>query len=51
MGSASELDYHLLLASDLAMIKAADHAALAAQLDEVKAMLSGLLQKLRSGSR
>jgi four helix bundle protein len=47
MGSASELDYHLLLASDLAMIKATDHTALAAQLDEVKAMLSGLLQKLK----
>jgi len=51
MGSASELDYHLLLASDLAMITASDHTALAAQLDEVKAMLSGLLQTLKAGRR
>jgi len=51
MGSASELDYHLLLASDLAMIKGTDHAALAAQVDEVKAMLSGLQQKLRGRRR
>jgi four helix bundle protein len=51
MGSASELDYHLLLARDLGLIKGTDHAALAAQLDEVKAMLSGLLQKLKGERR
>ena len=48
MGSASELEYHLLLASDLGMIKAADHAALGERLDEVKAVLSGLLKKLKT---
>ena len=48
MGSASELEYHLLLASDLALIKAADHAVLGERLDEVRAMLSGLLKKLKA---
>jgi len=46
MGSASELDYHLLLARDLKLLNEADYARLAAQATEVKKMLAGLIQKL-----
>jgi four helix bundle protein len=46
MGSASQLDYHLLLASDLKLITATDYTNLAQQTSEVKRMLAGLLQKL-----
>ncbi len=46
MGSASELDYHLLLAHDLHLIPADDYAVLAEQTSEVKRMLTGFLQKL-----
>jgi four helix bundle protein len=46
MGSASELEYHLLLARDLKLLNAADHTDLAQQATEVKRMLTGLLQKL-----
>jgi four helix bundle protein len=46
MGSASELDYHLLLASDLKLINGTDYTDLAQQTSEVKRMLTGLLQKL-----
>ena len=46
MGSASELEYHLLLAKDLNLLTAADHTMLTDQTTEVKRMLTGLLQKL-----
>jgi four helix bundle protein len=46
MGSASELDYHLLLARDLKLLNAADYSELAEQTSEVKRMLTGFLQKL-----
>lgn len=46
MGSASELDYHLLLAHDLHLIPDGDYAVLAEQTSEVKRMLTGFLQKL-----
>jgi four helix bundle protein len=46
MGSASELEYHLLLASDLNLLNAADYAGLANQTSEVKRMLTGFHQKL-----
>jgi four helix bundle protein len=46
MGSASELEYHLLLAKDLTLLTTADHTALTDQTTEVKRMLTGLLQKL-----
>jgi four helix bundle protein len=48
MGSASDLEYHLLLVSDLVLIKAADYATPGERLDEVKAMLSVLLKKLEA---
>jgi len=46
MGSASELEYHLLLSRDLKLIKPADHVELAQRTIEVKRMLSVLMQKL-----
>ena len=46
MGSASELDYYLLLARDLDLITATDYTSIAHQTIEVKRMLTGLLQKL-----
>ena len=48
MGSASELEYHLLLAKDLKLIKPKDHEALAGCATELKRMLSGLLQTLKA---
>jgi four helix bundle protein len=48
MGSASELEYHLLLARDLTLIKAPDHEELALRATELKRMLTGLLQKLNA---
>lgn len=48
MGSASELEYHLLLARDLKLIKPNDHGALSQHTTEVKRMLAGLLQKLNA---
>ena len=46
LGSASELEYHLLLAHDLQLIADDDYADLAEQTSEVKRMLTGFLQKL-----
>lgn len=46
MGSASELEYHLLLARDLQLINAKDYSDLAQRTIEVKRMLTGLLQTL-----
>ncbi|MBV9084997.1 MAG: four helix bundle protein, partial [Acidobacteriaceae bacterium] len=48
MGSASELEYHLLLARDLKLIKAKDHDELSRRTTELKRMLTGLVQKLRA---
>jgi four helix bundle protein len=48
MGSASELEYHLLLAKDLKLIPLRDYAALTARATELKRMLAGLLQKLNA---
>jgi four helix bundle protein len=48
MGSASELEYHLLLAKDLNLIKLADYQELAPKAEELKRMLTGLIQKLKS---
>ncbi len=46
MGSASELEYHLLLARDLNLVNTADYTALAQQTSEIKRMLTGFQQKL-----
>ena len=46
LGSASELEYHLLLARDLALLPDAAYKELAAATVEVKRMLSGLAARL-----
>ncbi len=48
MGSASELEYHLLLAKDLKLVKPNDYAELSKRAIELKRMLAGLLQKLKA---
>jgi four helix bundle protein len=50
MGSASELEYHLLLARDLKMIPAGDYERVQTQVSEVKRMLAGFLLKLTAES-
>jgi len=47
MGSASELDYHLLLARDLNLINSENYERLASDLAEVRKMLNPFIQKLR----
>ena len=46
LGSASELEYHLLLARDLGLIPKAKHAGLSSAVTEVKRMLAGLAATL-----
>jgi len=50
VGSASELEYHLLLARDLELMKASDYQRLSDEAVEVKRMLAALMQKLRADS-
>ncbi|HSY92761.1 MAG TPA: four helix bundle protein [Candidatus Binatus sp.] len=45
-GSASELDYHLLLSKDLGFLSDIDYRKLARSLTEVRKMLTSLLQKV-----
>jgi four helix bundle protein len=48
MGSASELEYHLLLSRDLGFLSAAAHETLSNNVIEVKRMLTAFIQKLRA---
>lgn len=50
MGSASELEYHLLLARDLNLIKPEDYEILNPQTIQLKRMLGALIRKLKSRS-
>ena len=45
-GSASELDYHLLLANDLHFLKPADYRSLYQPLVELRRMLTALVVKV-----
>ncbi len=47
MGSASELEYHLLLARDLSYLDSKQHRDLSQRTQEVKRMLSTFITKLR----
>jgi four helix bundle protein len=49
-GSASELQYLLLLARDLHLLAGSDYDRLAENTTEVKRMLTGLVQKLKAVS-
>jgi four helix bundle protein len=50
MGSASETEYHLLLARDLGFLTPEDHQNLNATVIEVKKMLASLLKTIRGSS-
>ncbi|AOY80250.1 MULTISPECIES: four helix bundle protein [Moorena] len=50
MGSASELEYHLLLAYNLNLLKAKDYEFLAAEVTDIKRMLTSFIQKLKTES-
>ena len=51
MGSASELDYHLLLARDFGFLKSNEHSDLSAELTTIRKMLTALLARLESGAK
>lgn len=48
LGSASELEYHLLLAYDLKMLNEEKHQQLDNRVTEIKRMLTSLIQKLKT---
>jgi four helix bundle protein len=48
MGSASELEYQLLLAHDLDYLRNSGYERLTTQVEEVKRMLSSLMQKVKA---
>ncbi len=50
MGSASDLEYELLLAKDLSLLKSDEYGHLSCEVTEVKRMLSALIHKLRADS-
>jgi len=50
MGSASELEYQLLLSHDLGLLEKNSYPQLHARVAEVKKMLASLLRKLRADS-
>jgi four helix bundle protein len=50
-GSACEVEYHLLLARDLSLLKEEDYNALNLKVNEVKRMLFGLALYLKSSPR
>ena len=51
MGSANELEYHLILAHDLRYISVGVYSDVEEKLNEVKRMLSGFLLRVRNDSR
>jgi four helix bundle protein len=48
LGSASELEYHCLLAHDLAFLTDGDHRRLTEAVIEVKRMLAGLVGRMKT---
>ena len=50
LGSASELEYHLILASDLQYITKESHIRLENNLIEIKKMLVSFIKKLKANS-
>ena len=48
LGSASELESHLLLARDLALVESKDYKRLASQVTELKRMLTSFVKNLRA---
>jgi len=50
IGSASELEYHILLVRDLELLKASDYQRLSAAVIEVKRMLASMIHTLSASS-
>lgn len=50
MGSASEVEYHLLLAYDLNYLKRTDYELLSGEVTEVKRMLTSFIHRLTAES-
>jgi len=48
MGSASELDYHLLLSRDLGLLKDDEYQRTSKDLTEVRKMLTSLLNSIEN---
>lgn len=48
MGSASELEYHILLAHDLKIIETSNYEKLDNDVSEIKKMLASFIKKLRT---
>jgi four helix bundle protein len=48
MGSASELEYHLLLAHDLQYLSTTEYQSLNEKIIEIKRMLAAFIQKLKA---
>jgi four helix bundle protein len=48
LGSASELQYHLLLSHDLGLLDDLTHDRLADEVSEIKRMLASFIKKLRA---
>lgn len=48
MGSASELEYHLLLARDLNLLRQVEYEHLDQEITDVKRMLTSFIQKLNA---
>jgi four helix bundle protein len=46
VGSANELEYHLLLASDLGILRREKHSDLSMEIREIRQMLSSLIRKV-----
>ena len=51
LGSANELDYHLLLASELTYLSSDEHADLPEQVDHLRRMLSNFIRSVDPSSR
>lgn len=51
MGSASEVDYYLILARDLGFLNGASYERLNSELQDVKRMLNGLLARVKPLAR
>jgi four helix bundle protein len=51
MGSASELEYHLLLSRDLQFLEGRDYDRLNGRITEIKRMMAGLIRKIDAERR
>lgn len=51
LGSASELEYHLMAARDIQAISNGEYLSLSSQVVEVRMMLHGLLRRLEAGTK